>query len=57
MERIAVYNQLGGIVSSYELVVSSKLEQLDVSIFESGLYFLVVKTAKGVETKKVIIEN
>ena len=57
MERIAVYNQLGGIVSSYELVVGSKLEQLDVSIFESGLYFLVVKTAKGVETKKVIIEN
>jgi len=55
MERIAVYNQLGGIVSSYELVVGSKLEQLDVSRFKRGLYFLVVETEKGVETRKVII--
>lgn len=55
MERIAVYNQLGGIVSSYELVVGSKLEQLDISSFKPGLYFLMVKTEKGVETKKVII--
>jgi len=57
MERIAVYNQLGGIVSSYELVVGSKLEQLDVSRFKRGLYFLVVETEKGVETRKFVKQD
>jgi hypothetical protein len=32
----------------------SSFEQIDVSSFKPGLYFLVVKTAKGVETKKFI---
>ncbi len=55
MEEIRVYDQLGSLVGSWQYAVGSSLEQIAISSFKPGLYFLVVKTEKGVETKKVII--
>jgi hypothetical protein len=54
MERIEVFNQLGSLVGSWQYAVGSSLEQINISSFKPGFYFLVVKTEKGVETKKVI---
>ncbi len=57
MEEIRVYDQLGSLAFRYQPSAISGLEQIDVSNFKPGLYFLMVKTEKGVETKKVIIER
>ncbi|MDP4763412.1 MAG: T9SS type A sorting domain-containing protein [Salibacteraceae bacterium] len=57
MEEIRVYDQLGSLAFSYQMSAISSFEQLDLSSFKSGLYFLVVKTDKGVETKKVIKQD
>ncbi len=54
MEEIRVYDQLGSLVGSWQYSVGSTLELIDVSKLKPGLYFLVVKTEKGVETKKFI---
>ena len=55
MERIEVFNQLGARVFSRQYSVGSSFEMIDVSRLKPGLYFLMVKTEKGVETRKVII--
>jgi hypothetical protein len=57
MEEIRVYDQLGSLAFSYQMSAISSFEQIDISSFKSGLYFLVVKTDKGVETKKVIKQD
>jgi hypothetical protein len=58
IKEVHIFDQMGREVFStpLELTKSRTTEQLSVSSFKTGLYFLVVKTAKGVETKKVIIE-
>jgi hypothetical protein len=54
MEEIRVFNQLGSLVFSFQLSAFSSFSPIDISNFKPGLYFLVVKTEKGVETKKFI---
>jgi hypothetical protein len=54
MEELRVYDQLGSLAFSYQMSAISSFEQMDLSSFKPGLYFLMVKTAKGVETKKFI---
>lgn len=56
IKEVHIFDQMGREVFStpLELTKSRTTEQLDVSSFRPGLYFLVVKTAKGVETKKFI---
>jgi hypothetical protein len=57
MEEIRVYNQLGSLVGSWQYSVGSVLELIDVSKLKPGLYFLVVKTENGVETRKFVKAN
>jgi hypothetical protein len=61
IESIAVFNQLGNetLFMDTERSRSDQRvnQQIDISSFKPGLYFLVVKTAKGVETKKVIKQD
>jgi hypothetical protein len=61
IESIAVFNQLGNetLFMDTERSRSDQRvnQQIDISSFKSGLYFLVVKTDKGVETKKVIKQD
>ncbi len=63
MERIEVFSQIGARVFSGQFSVGSASAPLstqntiDVSSFKTGLYFLVVKTARGVETKKFVKAN
>ncbi len=53
LERVEIYNGVGEKV--FDHIFEEKEIILPVSDFSSGLYFLVIKTVKGTERKKVVI--
>ncbi len=49
IEQVALFNQLG-----QQLLRQAKMNNIDLSAFRPGNYFLQIKTNKGIVTKKVI---
>ena len=54
IEYLSVFNHLGQLV--YETTAGSKILNMDVSGFNSGLYFLKIRTDEGIVVKQVIIQ-
>jgi len=54
IDGVKVYNHLGQLVE--EIIVLSKIVNLDISDLETGVYFFKLTTEKGLVIKKVIVE-
>lgn len=53
--QIAIYNSVGAAV--YQVNPSSELVQIDLSAFSSGMYFVEVRSDKGVDTQRLLISK
>ena len=54
MERIAILNSLGQTL--YQAATDSSETTLDLAPFGKGIYFIMVQTAQGVATQKIVVE-
>jgi hypothetical protein len=56
--EINIYNQTGALVSRQQLFISGKsLNQIDVSKFANGIYFLELGQGANKQTKKFIVQH
>jgi len=56
--EIHIYNQTGALMSRQQLFISGKsLNQIDVSKFANGIYFLELEQGANKQTKKFIVQH
>ncbi len=49
---IEVYNQMGKLIEVIDNVINSEYK-LDLSEYSTGIYFVVLKSSRGIQTKKI----
>lgn len=54
IQQLEIYNQIGQLEK--QIITSSNLVNLNVSEFDSGIYFIKVFSHENVITKKLVIE-
>jgi hypothetical protein len=56
--KLSIFNSLGEEVfeQTFPLVSGKNMIPLDLSEFTSGIYFVQVKSAEGLSTRKIIVE-
>jgi sugar lactone lactonase YvrE len=52
---VSIYTSLGQIV--FEMSSKNKVERIDISKLEEGIYFLQIKNSEGISSKKVIVQR
>ncbi len=56
--QISLYDVLGNmVIKNEELKMQNGAAQVDVSNISNGVYFLSVKTAEGILSKKVVVQH
>jgi hypothetical protein len=56
IKQVRVYDVLGNLIRNYELGIRNKEATIDISNYANGMYFVEIKTEKGVVRKKVVKE-
>jgi hypothetical protein len=56
IKEVRVYNMLGSLIRNYESGIRNKEATIDISSYAKGMYFVEIKTERGVVRKKIIKE-
>jgi hypothetical protein len=54
IKEVRVYDILGNLIRNYESGIRNKEATIDISSYANGMYFVEIKTEKGVVRKKVV---